>query len=78
MVPRKSGLIVNISSAGGLTYLFDVAYGVGKAAVDRMAVDCGIELKKHSVTCVSLWPGAVKTELISSAAENMDDRLRTV
>jgi NAD(P)-dependent dehydrogenase (short-subunit alcohol dehydrogenase family) len=50
MVPRKQGLIVNISSFGGVRYLFNVAYGVGKAAVDRMAVDCGIELKKHNVT----------------------------
>ena len=33
MVPAKQGLIVNISSAGGLRYLFNVAYGVGKAAV---------------------------------------------
>lgn len=78
MVPRKSGLIVNISSAGGLTYLFDVAYGVGKAALDRMAADCGKELSKHNVTCVSLWPGAVKTELISSAKTKMDERLRTM
>ena len=30
MVPQKSGLIVNISSGGGLRYLFNVAYGVGK------------------------------------------------
>jgi dehydrogenase/reductase SDR family protein 1 len=50
MVPRKQGLIVNISSFGGVRYLFNVAYGIGKAAVDRMAVDCGIELKKHNVT----------------------------
>ncbi len=33
MAPRKQGLIVVISSAGGLRYLFNVAYGVGKAAV---------------------------------------------
>lgn len=31
------GLIVNLSSVGGLQYLFSVAYGVGKAAVDRMS-----------------------------------------
>jgi len=64
MVPRKQGLIVFISSAGGLRYLFNVPYGVGKAACDRMAVDCAHELKRHKVTCVSLWPGAVKTENI--------------
>lgn len=33
MVPRKQGLIVVVSSGGGLRYLFNVAYGVGKAAV---------------------------------------------
>ncbi len=68
MVPRKSGLIVNISSPGGLKYLFNVAYGIGKAACDRMAADCGHELRKSNVTMVSLWPGAVETEAIK---ENM-------
>lgn len=64
MVPRKNGLIVNISSPGGQMYLFNVAYGIGKAAVDRMAIDCGIELKKHKVACLSLMLGAVRTEQI--------------
>ena len=64
MVPRKQGLIVNVSSAGGLFYMIHVAYGVGKEAVDRMAVDCGIEMKKHNVACLSLWTGGVHTEMI--------------
>ena len=29
-----------------------------------MAADCGLELRKHNVACVSLWPGSVKTENI--------------
>ncbi|KAK3587661.1 hypothetical protein CHS0354_042445 [Potamilus streckersoni] len=62
MVPRKSGLIVNVSSAGGLRYMFNVCYGIGKEACDRMAADCGLELRKHNVAFVSLWPGAVRTE----------------
>lgn len=64
MVPRKSGLIVNISSGGGLRYLFNVAYGVGKAGCDRMAADCAQELRKSNVAMVSLWPGPVRTEMI--------------
>ncbi|XP_069113767.1 dehydrogenase/reductase SDR family member 1-like isoform X3 [Argopecten irradians] len=32
MVPRKRGLIVNISSIGGLTYTLNVPYGIGKEA----------------------------------------------
>lgn len=65
MVAQGSGLIVFISSMGGLRYLFNVAYGVGKAACDRMAADTAIELKKRGVASISLWPGAVQTELVS-------------
>ncbi|CAI2353156.1 unnamed protein product [Caenorhabditis sp. 36 PRJEB53466] len=64
MVARKQGLIVNIGSAGGLQYLFNVAYGVGKQAVDRLTADTAVELRDQNVTVVSLWPGAVKTELL--------------
>uniref|UniRef100_A0A0K0CWG4 Dehydrogenase/reductase SDR family member 1 n=1 Tax=Angiostrongylus cantonensis TaxID=6313 RepID=A0A0K0CWG4_ANGCA len=63
MVKRKSGLIVNISSAGGLQYTFNVPYGVGKAALDRMSADMAIELQPYGVSVVSLWPGMVRTEL---------------
>ncbi|XP_004609495.2 dehydrogenase/reductase SDR family member 1 [Sorex araneus] len=64
MVPAGRGLIVIISSAGGLKYLFNAAYGVGKAACDRMAADCALELRRHGVSYVSLWPGLVQTELL--------------
>lgn len=33
MVPRKNGLIVTVSSGGGIRHLFNVAYSTGKAAV---------------------------------------------
>ncbi len=46
MVPRKQGLIVVISSAGGLRYLFNVAYGVGKAAVSWSCFFCMILIIK--------------------------------
>ncbi|XP_028328985.1 dehydrogenase/reductase SDR family member 1 [Gouania willdenowi] len=65
MVAQGRGLIVTISSFGGLMYLFNVPYGVGKAACDRLAGDMAIELKKRGVASVSLWPGAVQTELVS-------------
>jgi len=71
MVEQKSGIIINISSYGGLKYLFNCAYGIGKAACDRMAADCAHELKKRNVACISLWPGPVKTEYIQ---ENIIDK----
>ncbi|XP_052061730.1 dehydrogenase/reductase SDR family member 1-like [Mytilus californianus] len=69
MTVRKSGLIVNISSIGGLRYLFNVPYGVGKEAMDRMAADCAVELKKMNVSFVSLWPGLVRTEHMENMIE---------
>ncbi|XP_048766041.2 dehydrogenase/reductase SDR family member 1-like isoform X2 [Ostrea edulis] len=73
MVPRKQGLIVNISSVGGLRYLFNVPYGIGKEACDRMATDCAMELKKHCVAFVSLWPGIVKTEHMLNFSDNIEE-----
>ncbi|XP_061926336.1 dehydrogenase/reductase SDR family member 1 isoform X1 [Entelurus aequoreus] len=70
MVAQGRGLIVTISSMGGLRYLFNVPYGVGKAACDRMAIDMGIELRSRGVASVSLWPGPVNTELISQFMED--------
>jgi dehydrogenase/reductase SDR family member 1 len=61
-IAQKSGLIVNVSSFGAKIQSVSVAYGVGKAGVDRMTRDMGRELALHGVTVVSLWPGIVKTE----------------
>lgn len=38
MVAQGQGLIVTISSMGGLRYLFNVPYGVGKAAVSWILI----------------------------------------
>lgn len=69
MVPQKSGLIVNTSSYGGGAYSLAVAYGVGKAAVDRLARDMAHELKDHNVTALSLWLGLIMTERTKRAEE---------
>jgi len=45
MLIASKGLIVNISSAGGQHHIFNTSYGVTKCALDRLAVDMGIDLK---------------------------------
>ena len=56
-----------------------MAYGVGKAACDRMAADCGFELRKSGVSMVSLWPGPVKTEFIMEhLTSNTDNKVAKV
>ncbi|MFK7896326.1 MAG: SDR family NAD(P)-dependent oxidoreductase [Myxococcota bacterium] len=62
MIEQGTGLIANISSSGAQEYAWHVAYGVGKAALDRFTKDAAHELAKHGVTVVSLWPGLVLTE----------------
>ncbi|XP_019569964.1 dehydrogenase/reductase SDR family member 1 [Rhinolophus sinicus] len=73
MVPAGRGLIVIVSSTGGLQYLFNVPYGVGKAACDRLAADCAQELRQHGVSYVSLWPGLVQTELLTDYMKKNDN-----
>ena len=62
MTRQKSGLVVNISYYGGKQYMNNVAYGVSKAAVDRLSADTAYELKAYGVTVISLYPGQVRTE----------------
>ena len=64
MVAQRSGLIVNISSRGGREYVFNTAYGVGKAGVDRMGQDMAYELREYGCAALSLSPSKVKTEFI--------------
>jgi dehydrogenase/reductase SDR family member 1 len=64
MVDAGAGLIVNVSSSGAEEYAWQVAYGVGKCALDRITVDAAHELAPYGVSVVSVWPGFVRTERI--------------
>lgn len=68
MVPRRTGLIVNISAWAAQKHLGNSIYGVSKAATDKMSADMAHELRPHNVAAVSLYPGMVRTELVMAAA----------
>jgi NAD(P)-dependent dehydrogenase (short-subunit alcohol dehydrogenase family) len=68
MVDAGAGLIVNVSSSGAEEYAWQVAYGVGKCALDRITADTAHELAPHGVAVVSVWPGFVRTERIDVGA----------
>jgi len=72
MAPQRSGLIVNISFWAAQKYLGNVAYGVSKAATDKMTADMAHELREHNVTVVSLYPGLVRTEKVMESAAFLD------
>lgn len=69
MVGAHEGLIVNVSSSGAEEYAWQVAYGVGKCALDRITADTAHELAPHGVAVVSVWPGFVRTERIDIGVE---------
>jgi len=71
MAQQKQGLICNISSWGGLSYIFGAAYGAGKSGCDRLTSDMAVELKPYNITALSIWPGIVGTELFSTLATEM-------
>src|SRR6202022_4126988 len=72
MVANRRGLIVNISFWAAQKHIANVAYGVSKAATDKMTADMAIELKPHHVTAVSLYPGLVRTEKVMESAAWLD------
>jgi dehydrogenase/reductase SDR family member 1 len=72
MIARRRGLIVNISFWSAQKYIGNVAYGVSKAATDKMTADMAMELKPHGVAVVSLYPGLVRTEKVMQAAPYLD------
>lgn len=72
MVANRSGLIVNISFWSAQKHIGNVAYGVSKAATDKMTFDMASELRPHGVTVVSLYPGLVRTEKVMQAAAWLD------
>lgn len=69
MAPAERGLIVNVSSAGAVRFFHHIAYGVGKAALDRMTRDAARPLAEHGVAIVSIWPYVVATERVRQMAD---------
>jgi NAD(P)-dependent dehydrogenase (short-subunit alcohol dehydrogenase family) len=72
MVERRSGLIVNISFWAAQKHVGNVAYGVAKAATDKLTWDTAHELRESGITVVSLYPGMVRTEKVMEAAAYLD------
>ena len=75
---RRVSVIVNISSIGAERYSENVAYGVAKAGVDKLAADMAEELRPHHVASVALWPGFTRTEDVLKQIDIFPDLEKTV
>ena len=73
MVGQRSGLIVNISSAGAKRRFAILPYSVGKTALDRMTAEMAADIEPYGVTVVSLWPPPTATERMHESAGPDDD-----
>ncbi len=75
LLMEARGLIVNISFFAGLRHQDqeNIPYFLAKNADDRMAQAMANHLRPHGVTCVSLYPGLVRTEGVLLAPEGAFD-----
>jgi NAD(P)-dependent dehydrogenase (short-subunit alcohol dehydrogenase family) len=64
MLPQHRGLVVFTSSSGSVHYAFGPAYGVPKAAVDKMAADMAVDFKDTGIAAVSIWMGSLLTDRV--------------
>jgi NAD(P)-dependent dehydrogenase (short-subunit alcohol dehydrogenase family) len=53
---QRTTLIINVTGRGAVRYRYNVVYGVGKAATERLTRDCALDLEQHGVAVVSIWP----------------------
>ncbi|MBD1543563.1 SDR family NAD(P)-dependent oxidoreductase [Arthrobacter sp. IA7] len=70
MIPRRRGVIVNISFWAAQRHLGNTIYGIAKAATDKMTSDMAVELKPFGIPVFSLYPGLVRTESVLAAAKS--------
>jgi len=64
LLPQRRGLVVFTSSSGAVHYAFGPAYGVPKAAVDKMAADMAFDFREFDIAAVSIWMGSLLTDRV--------------
>lgn len=72
MSRQSSGMIVNLSYWAAQKFMQNTAYGVSKAATDKLSADLAHELRTSNVTVISLYPGLVRTERVLDNAAYLD------
>ena len=74
MIPQGKGLVAFSSSSGAVHYAFGPAYGIPKAATDKMAADMAYDFREYGIAAISIWMGSLLTErvrtIIARSPEN--------
>ena len=72
MIRKKTGLIVTTSFWDNYKYISNLPYDLVKAVKNRMSYGMAIELKKYSITVLTLSLGWIRTEHLKRTFE-LDD-----
>ena len=75
MLPQRRGLVALTSSSGSVHYAFGPAYGVPKAAIDKMAADMAFDFKDTGIATVSIWMGSLLTDRVREIIAGNPDKL---
>jgi len=74
MLPRRQGLIVNITAWDRDKFLVNVFYDVAKGATNRMTYGMARELTSHNIAALALAPGFMRTERVAAAFESVGSK----
>ena len=75
MIDRKSGDIIMISSMAALRpgVMAGVVYSSAKAAAKSYMEVLAMEVKRHGIRCLTVYPGEVDTPILANRALPPDD-----
>lgn len=62
MVPRKHGIVIEVTDGDTLDYRGEFFYDLVKTSVIRMAFALAQELKPHNITALAVTPGFLRSE----------------
>lgn len=72
MIAQCCGLIINLSFWSAERNDMGVAYGIAKAATNKMTETMAHELKGYGISVITIYPELVRTESVMKAAEFFD------
>jgi NAD(P)-dependent dehydrogenase (short-subunit alcohol dehydrogenase family) len=64
MVPKRRGLIVEVTDGDTLTYRGTLFYDLVKSTVIRLAYIMAEELRKHRIAAIAVTPGFLRSEMM--------------